>query len=66
LGGVVAVEVVAAAAVEDCGRRVMEGVWFCPNPAGDLSWVGKNHTRVVLSQPRSSFAREAEACGLGV
>jgi hypothetical protein len=49
-----------------CVRRVMEGVWFCPNLAGDLSWVGKNHTGVVLSQPRSSFAREAEACGLGV
>jgi hypothetical protein len=38
---------------------VMEGMWFCPNPAGDLSWVGKNHMHVVLSQPRSSFAREA-------
>jgi hypothetical protein len=63
----VAAEVVAAAAaIEVCGRRVMEGVWFCLNPAGDLSWVGKNHTRVVLSQHRSSFAREAEACGLGV
>jgi hypothetical protein len=58
----VAAEVVAAAAVEVCGRRVMEG----PNPAGVLSWVGKNHKRVVLSQPRSSFAREAEACGFGV
>jgi hypothetical protein len=67
LGGVVAAEVVAAAGVEVCGRRVMEvptrreffcglakitSVWFCPNPGPLL--CGKQR-RVVLACEKISI-----------
>jgi hypothetical protein len=63
----VAVEVVAERrGGRVCGRLVMGGVWKFLNPGVDLSWVGKNQTRVVLPQPRSCFGQEAETCGFGV
>jgi hypothetical protein len=40
------------------------------NPAGDLSWVDKNRTRVIFANPGPFFGAKEKrvvlACGFGV